>query len=538
MMSEGATATAPHVQYVNVTQLRESPTNPRSIFDVDYLRELSDSIEEQGILQPLLVRQIVHEHEEDIFEIVDGACRFRAACALNMDTLPALVCVMTDGAVLEAQLVANLQRKDVHPLEEAEGFGRLIAQAGYSQAQVADRLGKKERYVRERMVLLHLTDKLRDAFRKNKITLAHAFLLARLPVEQQAEVLKWATEHRDEVIPARRVQEHIQDTYMLTLKRAAWNLEDAQLVPEAGACSTCPKRTGNDKLLFADVKAEDTCTDAACFHRKEEAFVALAFVGHEERSRLSSVPSYEQKAKGLRDWMIVTGKPCEFAEEAEGVVIQQTLQEHSSDERRKLKLGQVVRYCADKKCKQHLGHFQSDSSSTPGRSPAVRKKDRERKEELERRGRALRVLAVPQKIAPVSDAELDVILDYAIHSLGNDQARSLCKAMAWEGKKGGVYSGVSWRDTVRAHVKPRGDDERMHWLLVVACTARDAWYMPGDGKRKTELLDSALRSRKLVVPNVPKELVKKAAAKKGVRRVVKSEAKAGVKGKAAAAAGA
>lgn len=105
-----------------LTLLRESATNPRRIFEESALKELADSIRSQGVLSPLLVRPL----NERSFEIVAGARRYRAAQLAEAETVPVRIVQLTDAEALVAQLMENLQRRDVHPLEEAQGFRALL----------------------------------------------------------------------------------------------------------------------------------------------------------------------------------------------------------------------------------------------------------------------------------------------------------------------------------------------------------------------------------------------------------------------------
>ncbi len=102
--------------------LTESKTNPRRIFEDSALKELADSIRSQGVLSPLLVRPL----NERSFEIVAGARRYRAAQLAESESVPVRIVNLTDAEALEAQLIENLQRRDVHPLEEAQGFHALL----------------------------------------------------------------------------------------------------------------------------------------------------------------------------------------------------------------------------------------------------------------------------------------------------------------------------------------------------------------------------------------------------------------------------
>ena len=125
--------------------LTESKTNPRRTFEDDSLKELAESIRTQGILSPLLVRP----NTEQGFEIVFGARRYRAAQMAEAPTVPVRIKNLTDAEALEAQLIENLQRRDVHPMEEANGFRALLnlEEPKYSIEQIAARTGKSPAYV-------------------------------------------------------------------------------------------------------------------------------------------------------------------------------------------------------------------------------------------------------------------------------------------------------------------------------------------------------------------------------------------------------
>jgi ParB family chromosome partitioning protein len=130
---------------VPITALAESPTNPRKRFDAKSLEELAVSFKTQGILAPLLVREL----EESKYEVVAGARRLRAAKLAELEKLPVRVVKLTDAEAIEAQCVENLQREDIHPLEEALGFKSLLelGEPAYTIATIASRAGKSEAYV-------------------------------------------------------------------------------------------------------------------------------------------------------------------------------------------------------------------------------------------------------------------------------------------------------------------------------------------------------------------------------------------------------
>ena len=139
---------------VPITSLAESPTNPRKRFDAESLEELAASFKTQGILAPLLVREL----EESKYEVVAGARRLRAAKLAELEKLPVRVVKLTDAEAIEALCVENLQREDIHPLEEALGFKSLLelGEPAYTIATIASRAGKSEAYVYGRIRLADL----------------------------------------------------------------------------------------------------------------------------------------------------------------------------------------------------------------------------------------------------------------------------------------------------------------------------------------------------------------------------------------------
>lgn len=268
-------------EYSNVplALLVESPTNPRRHFDEAFLNEMAASIRANGILQPLLVRP-----QNERLEIVFGAQRYRAAQIAESETVPAIIREMTDAQVLEAQLVENLQRQDVHPLHEAQGYAALLRldEPKYSVEIIAAKCGKSAGYVTSRLRLTELAPAAVDAFTKGDIGLGHALLLAKLQVAQQEEALAacfredWSSGSKTKriLLPVRNLREWIEHNILLELRDAPFSKEDAALVPEAGSCLDCPKRTGHNTLLFEGIAAQhDSCSDPKCFQSKIDAFV-------------------------------------------------------------------------------------------------------------------------------------------------------------------------------------------------------------------------------------------------------------------------
>jgi ParB family chromosome partitioning protein len=255
-----------------LAQLQESPTNPRRRFDERGLNELAESFKSQGVLQPLLVRSI----DEDKYEVVAGARRLRAAKIAELNEVPARVVELSDAAVRESQLTENLLREDVHPYEEAIALKGILQLEGaqYDVASLSARLGKSQSYITQRIRLTELAPSIADAFLADKIGVGHALEIAKLPQDQQEKAFDaafrtvWNSGKESRILlPVRELAAWIEQNILLSLDSVPFNKNDATLVPEAGSCAECPKRTGFNTLLFGTA-VHDACTDGACYNNK------------------------------------------------------------------------------------------------------------------------------------------------------------------------------------------------------------------------------------------------------------------------------
>lgn len=311
-----------------IEKLVPSKTNPRKNFDDASLEKLADSIRNTGIHLPLIVRP-----QNGHFEIVAGERRYRAAKKAGLEQLPALIRQLTDEQAMEVQLIENLQRKEVHPLEEAEGFRRLLDSGKYTVESLAKKIGegKSVGYVYARLKLSKLIEPAKKAFLAKKIETEHAVLIARLDPESQARALEVAcgrmdVESRegyhdaDFLISSRDLAAWIHRDVYMELEEVPWDLKDAALVPSAGACSTCPKKAGNSPDLFGDVAPtkKETCTDRLCFQSKVDAFVKRRIAEIESKGHKVKLVSreYNDVPKGILrggEWhQLESGaKPCD-----------------------------------------------------------------------------------------------------------------------------------------------------------------------------------------------------------------------------------
>lgn len=179
-----------------------STTNPRRHRDGAADAELTESVKKLGVLQPVLVRPAPAPTKPSSkprakYELVVGSRRLAAAAAAGLTEIPATERELTDVEVLEIQIVENLQRSDVHPLEEAEAYVQLHERHKYDVEKIAERVGRSGKYVYDRMRLMALVPEAQNLFRDNRITAGHAILLARLKAADQRLALD---EHKGGVL--------------------------------------------------------------------------------------------------------------------------------------------------------------------------------------------------------------------------------------------------------------------------------------------------------------------------------------------------
>jgi ParB family chromosome partitioning protein len=266
-------------QFLAIDQIHESITNPRRTFDEAKLYELAESIKHNGLIQPITVRP-----NNQGFEIVAGARRYRAAQLAELFSVPARIVEIDDATALEWQITENALREDVHPYEEAQGYGRLLDMPGYDVAALAAKTGKSASHIYARLSLLQLIPAVAEALTQDRISASHASLIARLPQESQAEAFEqcWRKDWQDKephLLPAKHVAAWIQANLYLSLADAPFDREDPTLNPAAGACVTCPRRSGHNTSLFCDVQG-DQCLDSNCYHSKVETFLDREIAAH------------------------------------------------------------------------------------------------------------------------------------------------------------------------------------------------------------------------------------------------------------------
>ncbi len=165
-------------------KIRSGKYQPREYFNETALSELANSIRKNGVMQPIIVRNIA----EDGYEIIAGERRWRAAKIAGLDEIPVIIRELSDEQALEIAIVENVQREDLHPLEEANGYQKLIDEFGYTQENIADTVNKSRSHIANLLRLLTLPKEIQDLLTENKISMGHARAL--IGVEIASEIVK------------------------------------------------------------------------------------------------------------------------------------------------------------------------------------------------------------------------------------------------------------------------------------------------------------------------------------------------------------
>jgi ParB/RepB/Spo0J family partition protein len=341
-----------------LAQLHESPLNPRRTYDPAKLAELAASIKAQGIITPLLARPNAKGAE-----IAAGHRRLRAAKMAEVTTGPVIIREMTDAEFVEVLNIENLQREDLTPLEEAEGYKLLMTKAGYDAKRIAERVGKSEKYVYDRVKLLQLIEPARRLLRDGGITAGHAILLARLTPEDQRRIVT-----PDKNAPDGESVLMKSDAMLLTpeeedkrSEKAAWPLKSISV----RELETWIAERVRFKAILADpILFPETTTAVQTATAQKEKVVEItheSFVQEEARAGRTIRAGYWQRADGKQG-----SKTCDRA--VTGVIVVGPGQ------------GDAFRVCVDReRCQVHwakeikakAARAKQPARATPTARPAV-----------------------------------------------------------------------------------------------------------------------------------------------------------------------
>jgi ParB family chromosome partitioning protein len=191
------------VQEIKLSEMRPNPYQPRKVFEQEAIEELKVSIEQHGILQPLIVRKSIKG-----YEIVTGERRFRAAKAAKLKVVPAIVRELTEHEMMEIALIENLQREDLNPLEEAKAYQKLMEHLQVTQEELAKKLGKSRPHVANHVRLLQLPQIAQEFIGDGKLSMGHGRAL--LGLKKKEKLTSLIQKVINERLSVRQLEELVQ----------------------------------------------------------------------------------------------------------------------------------------------------------------------------------------------------------------------------------------------------------------------------------------------------------------------------------------
>jgi ParB family transcriptional regulator, chromosome partitioning protein len=353
----------------------------------------------------------------------------------------------------------------------------------YTVETLAERIGRSEQYVYARLRLTHLAEEVQRAFYAAKVTVAHAFEIARLQPNDQRRALRECFPHhktaaailkdgKAEAVTVRQLRAWVQREIHLDITSAPFDPQDEALLPAAGSCAACLKRTGNNPLLFPEVRQKSICTDRSCYRAKVEALVQIRIKPLEEKGerplRVSHAPAWQTKrgkADVLYDGQYRTVKKAECPQTKLAVAVDGQ------------KAGNVFHICRDEKCPVHarVTHYQATPQERAARAKELPA------ERIEKQTRVRILNAIRGKLpATLSRPDLKMVaLDY-FERLGHDNHRRLCRVYGWKEKKTSASCGGNTVDyeTIAAKTVREMNTQEVQRFMVVCALVSDL-YCPG-----------------------------------------------------------
>ena len=184
---------------LNIDDLRPNPYQPRTIFDEDALNELAESIKENGVFQPIIVKKSIKG-----YDVIAGERRLRASKIAGKKTIPAIIRQISDDKMAEIALLENLQRENLNALEEAKAYKSLIEKLNLTQEELAKKVSKSRSHITNMLGLLRLPGEVQDMITTGKLTMGHARALSKL--EDKEEIVKMANDITEKGLTVRDVE--------------------------------------------------------------------------------------------------------------------------------------------------------------------------------------------------------------------------------------------------------------------------------------------------------------------------------------------
>lgn len=468
--------------------LRESPTNPRTTFTG--LDEMAATIRTTGVVQALIVRPLAKPERKVTHEIVAGARRFRASQLAGITDVPVDIRTLTDDQAIDIQQIENLQREDLTPLEEAQAYLAMLSRTGQSINTIATRVGKTAKHIAARLSLLNLIDDARKALDEGRIGIPHALKIAPLPKPAQAGALEACfSEHWDRgpiqaLLPVTRLDAWIQRMVLRALTAVPFDKSANDLVPSAGSCDECQKRTGANALLFPDSDG-DSCLDEACLKAKIEAHVQRTVTVRPELVQVSTTTFATRKdgPVGVKDYINIVEpqkKPrsgtdparikCDYAREA--------IVTEGHDR------GAIRLVCADPSCKVHHAKPE-ERTGGPAEQQRQQTRDEEREKRLKMATRRAIGDAILAKFKQPTAADWQLIASSSARHIPHEYRIDLAKRIGCYPKSKQPGS-TEILEAIEKHIAKLDSTGCMRLLFDIALLPdiRSQWSTNADGNLK------------------------------------------------------
>ena len=192
-------ATNEEIVQLNISDLRPNPYQPRKVFNEDALKELSESIKENGVFQPIIVKKSIKG-----YEIIAGERRFRASMLAGLDKIPAIIRNFTEEQMIEIALLENLQRENLNAIEEALAYKNMIEKLNLTQDELSKKVSKSRSHITNMLGLLRLPEEVQEMVVNNKLTMGHARVLIKL--EDKDEIINMANKIINEKMSVRGIE--------------------------------------------------------------------------------------------------------------------------------------------------------------------------------------------------------------------------------------------------------------------------------------------------------------------------------------------
>jgi len=208
------------VVQIKLSELRSNPYQPRQIFDQEKLVELSESIKEYGVVEPIIVKKSIKG-----YEIVAGERRKKASELAGLETIPAVIKDFTDEEMMQIALLENIQREDLTSIEEAEAYSNLLKVLNVTQDELAKRIGKSRSYITNTLGLLRLPENVKNDILNGTISAGHAKILSKL--ENENQIIELANKIKKDNISVRELESLVTDGENYKRKVSISNIKDA-----------------------------------------------------------------------------------------------------------------------------------------------------------------------------------------------------------------------------------------------------------------------------------------------------------------------